>query len=217
MKKKKLHRKQRLLIKKLMFVLAIFVLIIFVTYKIEWSVRPLARLQAKHFAEKTANEIIEKSVSEYLKTNRFTYSDFAAVLYDEKKRIASVETIPYTINKVQSDLTLLINKELDKTGKRSANIAVGSLTNSYMLTGKGPKIRIRVSPIGVADVRLKSDFIEAGINQTRHRISAVITVKMSSSVPLYSFETSSDFEFILAESILIGNVPGISAYPHIGS
>lgn len=217
MKKKKLHRKQRLLIKKLMFVLAIFVLIIFVTYKIERSVRPLARLQAKHFAEKTANEIIEKSVSEYLKTNRFTYSDFAAVLYDEKKRIASVETIPYTINKVQSDLTLLINKELDKTGKRSANIAVGSLTNSYMLTGKGPKIRIRVSPIGVADVRLKSDFIEAGINQTRHRISAVITVKMSSSVPLYSFETRSDFEFILAESILIGNVPDISAYPHIGS
>ncbi|MDD7515634.1 sporulation protein YunB [Ruminococcus flavefaciens] len=217
MKKKKLHRKQRLLIKKLMFVLAIFVLIIFVTYKIERSVRPLARLQAKHFAEKTANEIIEKSVSEYLKNNRFTYSDFAAVLYDEKKRIASVETIPYTINKVQSDLTLLINKELDKTGKRSANIAVGSLTNSYMLTGKGPKIRIRVSPIGVADVRLKSDFIEAGINQTRHRISAVITVKMSSSVPLYSFETSSDFEFILAESILIGNVPDISAYPHIGS
>ena len=113
---------------------------------------------------------------------------------------------------MQSDLTLLINKELEISGKRTSKIAVGSLTSSYLLTGKGPKINIRVSPIGVADVKLKSDFSEAGINQTRHRISAIVCVKMTSSVPLYSFETESDFEFILAENILIGDVPNITPY-----
>ncbi|SHM24552.1 sporulation protein YunB [Ruminococcus flavefaciens] len=182
------------------------------TSMIEKRIKPYAVLQAEHFAQKTANEIIEHSVSEYLRNNKFTYNDFAAVLYDEKKKIVSVETIPYTINKTQSDLTLLINKELELSGKRTAKIALGSLTSSYLLTGKGPKINIRVSPIGVADVKLKSDFSEAGINQTRHRISAIVCVKMTSSVPLYSFETKSDFEFILAENILIGDVPDISPY-----
>jgi sporulation protein YunB len=195
----------------LLFALAI-ISVYLITASIEKRIRPYAVLQAEHFARKTANEIIEYSVSEYLRKNKFTYNDFAAVLYDEKKKIASVETIPYTINKVQSDLTLLINKELEISGKRTSKIAVGSLTSSYLLTGKGPKINIRVSPIGVADVKLKSDFSEAGINQTRHRISAIVCVKMTSSVPLYSFETESDFEFILAENILIGDVPNITPY-----
>jgi sporulation protein YunB len=189
-----------------------FIVLFFLSSMIEKTIKPYAIMQAEHFAQKTANEIIEQSVSEYLLQNRFTYNDFAAVLYDEKKKIASVETIPYTINKTQSDLTLLINKELELSGKQNAKIALGSLTSSYILTGKGPKINIRVAPIGVADVKLKSDFSEAGINQTRHRISAVICVKMTSSVPLYSFETKSNFEFILAENILIGDVPDISPY-----
>lgn len=217
MKKITRRRKHFFIIKMVILIFAVIIAVLFITAKIEREIRPFATLQAEHFAEKTANEIIENSVSNYLKQNKYTYNDFAAVLYDEKNRIASVETIPYTINLVQTDLTLLINKELDNTGDRSAKIPIGSLTGSYMLTGKGPKIKIRVSPIGVADVMLKSDFIEAGINQTRHRISAVIKVKMASSVPLYSFETISEFEFILAENILIGNVPDYSVYPQLNT
>ena len=206
LRRKCIRKKWRLLL--VFTIISVF----FITSSIEKRIRPYAVLQAEHFACKTANEIIENSVSKYLEKNKFTYNNFAAVLYDEKKKIASVETIPYTINKVQSDLTLLINKELEMSGKRTAKIALGSLTSSYLLTGKGPKINIKVSPMGVADIKLKSDFTEAGINQTRHRISAVVSVKMTSSVPLYSFETESDFEFILAENILIGDVPDISPY-----
>ena len=209
MRKKTIHR-------RIAFILGIAAISVFIlSSMIEKKIRPYAVLQAEHFAQKTANEIIERSVSEYLEQNKFTYNDFAAVLYDEKKKIASVETIPYTINKTQSELSLLINKELEASGKRTAKIALGSLTSSFLLTGKGPKINIRVSPIGVADVTLKSDFSEAGINQTRHRISALVSVKMTSSVPLYSFETVSDFEFILAENILIGDVPNISPYASV--
>lgn len=209
LRKKSIHRKIALIF--VFAVISVFIL----SSMIEKKIRPYAVLQAEHFANKTANEIIEHSVSEYLKQNKFTYNDFAAVLYDDKKKIASIETIPYTINKTQSELTMLINKELEESGKRTAKIALGSLTSSFLLTGKGPKINIRVSPIGIADVRLKSDFSEAGINQTRHRISAIVSVKMTSSVPLYSFETVSDFEFILAENILIGDVPNISPYASV--
>ena len=180
MRKKNIHRKIAVIFG--FAVISSFIL----SSIIEKKIRPYAVLQAEHFAQKTANEIIEHSVSEYLEQNKFTYTDFAAVLYDEKKKIASVETIPYTINKTQSELSLLINKELEVSGKRTAKIALGSLTSSFLLTGKGPKINIRVSPIGVADVTLKSDFSEAGINQTRHRISAFVSVKMTSSVPLQS-------------------------------
>ena len=84
--------------------------------------------------------------------------------------------------------------------------------NSNILAGKGPKINIKVSPVGSAQIKIKNDFSSAGLNQTCHRISAVINVKMTSSVPLYSFDTSTDFEFVLAENVIVGNVPDLTPY-----
>ena len=198
--------------KPLLIWVIIISVILFSIFRTERALRPYAQLQAEHFAEKTANEIIEQTVSSYLERNKFTYNDFAIVLYDDNKKANSIETIPYTINKVQSDLTLLINKELEHSGSRSALIPLGTLTDSFLLTGKGPKINIKVAPMGVAAVELKSEFNTSGINQTVHRISAVISTKMSSSTPLYSFDVVSEFELILAENVIVGVVPDISPY-----
>lgn len=207
----RLKRKNRVKLKRVL-VLAVIAAVIALFIRTDRAVRPVAAMQAEHFAEITANEIIESAVSEYLEENRFTYSDFAAVLYDEKGNTVSVESIPYNINKVQSEIGLLINENLKKNGKKYTEIPLGSLTNSYLLTGKGPHLRLRVCPVGAAETRLKSDFSSAGINQTRHRISAVISVKMTSSVPLYSFDKELSFEFLLAENILMGNVPDLTPY-----
>lgn len=205
-KRKNRIRLQRVLIISLMIAIAALFI------RTDRAVRPVAALQAEHFAEITANELIESAVSGYLEENRFTYSDFAAVLYDEDGNAVSVESIPYNINKVQSEIGLLINHELKKNGQKYAEIPLGSLTSSYLLTGRGPHLKLKVCPVGAAQTTLRSDFSSAGINQTRHRISAVITVKMSSSVPLYSFDKELSFEFLLAENILMGNVPDLSPY-----
>lgn len=195
-----------------MILIIVLFIVLLSIFRTERAVRPYARLQAEHFAERTANEIIEKTVSAYLEKNKYTYNDFSVVLYDEQKRPNSIETIPYTINKVQSDLTLLINRELERSGKKHTDIPLGTLTDSFLLTGKGPKIRIKVAPIGVASVELKSEFNSSGINQTVHRITALISTKMSSSSPLYTIDVTAKFEFILAESVIVGNVPNISPY-----
>lgn len=190
----------------------ILLLLIAAAVKADKSLRPVAAMQAEHFANASTNEIIGETVSEYLCENKFTYSDFSAVLYDESGKAVSIETIPYNINKVQSDLSLRINKALSISNAHTERIPVGSLTGSYMLVGKGPEIKIKVCPAGSADVKLKSTFESAGINQTCHRISAVVNVQLQSSVPLYSFSSSASFEFLIAENILVGNVPEISRY-----
>ncbi len=176
------------------------------------ALRPVAAMQAEHFASASANELIGKTVSDYLEDNRFTYNDFAAVLYDEGGRVVSVESLPYNINKVQSELTVKVNEALSSSDSRTERIPVGSLTGSYMLVGKGPHIKLKVCPSGSAKVELKSDLVNAGINQTCHRISAVITAELRSSVPLYTFDTEVKFEFLLAENVLVGSVPEISRY-----
>ncbi len=181
------------------------------TYQTDKALRPAARNQAEHFTEMTANQIIEKAAADYLEKNQFEYSDFAAVLYDDSGHAVSVEALPYTINKVQSELALAVNNSLSDCGKISSSIPLGSLTNSCLLAGKGPRLKIRVCPLGTASVSLKSEFDSAGFNQTRHRLSAVITAKIKSSLPLYTFSSEVSFDFLLAETILIGSVPEFTA------
>lgn len=190
----------------------IIVLLIAAIVRTDKAVRPVAAMRAEHFASASANEVIGAAVAEYLDENRFTYSDFAAVLYDEKGNAVSVESVPYNINKVQSELTVRINEALSSSNAKTERIPLGSLTGSYMLVGKGPELKLKVCPAGSADVRLTSSFDSAGVNQTRHRISAVVTAELRSSVPLYSFSTTVSFEFLLAENIIVGGVPYVSRY-----
>lgn len=210
------RRRQRRYSGRTLFGAAVFAVILVLLgialRRTDKALRPVAAMQAEHFASASANELIGTAVADYLDENKFTYSDFAAVLYDENGRAVAVESVPYSINKVQSELTIKINRALSTSNARTERIALGSLTGSYMLVGKGPKIKLRICPSGFAKVELKSELTGAGINQTCHRISAVVTAELHSSVPLYSFDTEVRFEFLLAENVIVGSVPEISRY-----
>jgi sporulation protein YunB len=192
----------------------IIVLLVIATVKAEYAVKPAAVLQAEHYAKLTANNLISSAVSDYLDENRYTYSDFATVLYDESGKAVSIEAVTYNINRVQSELSMKINSEFKNHADTTAEIPLGSLTESYLLAGKGPKLRVKICPAGEAEVELTSSFSSAGVNQTCHRISAVVTAEINSAIPLYSFSTQASFEFLIAENIIVGDVPDIAANYH---
>ncbi len=205
-KRKRRRLKGRARVRALIFTI-ISVLLVTAVIKTEKAVKPVAAQQAEHYSKLTANRIISRTVSDYLSENQYTYSDFAAVLYDEAGRAVSIEAVTYNINKVQSELSMRINSEFAGSAGAPAEIPLGSLTNSYLLAGKGPHIRLRICPAREADVRLTSSFTSAGVNQTCHRISAVVTADIKSSIPLYTFSAEAAFEFVLAEKIIVGDVP----------
>ncbi len=190
----------------------VIILLVAAIVKADRALRPVASMRAEHFALLNTNEVIEKAVSDYLSENEWSYGDFSTIVYNGSGEPVSIAANPYNINKVQSELTLIINRRLESAGENYHRIAIGSLTGSYIFAGKGPDIRIRVCPMGSAQVELLSSFDSSGINQTRHRLTAAVTVNVSSSLPLYEFETQADFEFLIAENVIIGSVPEIGAY-----
>ena len=206
------HRKKRPNHKYIAF--AIFtltaILVIFAIWT-DKAVRPVASLQAEHFSIATTDIAIEESAVNYLRDNACTYSDFASVKYNQSGQVTAIEAVPDNINKIQSELSLIINKRLENS-RDYAEIPVGSLTGSYMLAGKGFNIRLRICPARKATVSLKSDFKSAGNNQTCHRISAIVKAEIKSSLPLYDFETETEAEFLLAENVIVGDVPEASIY-----
>ena len=80
MRRKKHGRSNRRSIFGAIILIIIILLLIFSIIKTDKAVRPVAAMQAEHYAKSSASEIISEAVLEYLEENRFSYEDFAAVL-----------------------------------------------------------------------------------------------------------------------------------------
>lgn len=207
------RKKKKIQIRRIFCLIAVISIIILLFdsfIKLDRAVRPSAQMQAEKLSKHTAYEIITEAVSCYIAENEYTYSNFSTVVYDEYGNVSSIEALSGNINRIQSELTSDINEKLYTSGKTQAEIPLGNISGSYLLADKGPVIRVGICPVGTAEVKLVSTFDTAGINQTRHRIYAEISADMSSSFPLYSFDTNAQFQYLIAETVIMGDVPDYS-------
>ena len=89
---------------------------------------------------------------------------------------------------------------------------LGSLTGSPLLAGRGPRISVRMESVGSSSARFENQFESAGINQTKHRIVLRIDVYVSILLPGYSTVTQVTNEITVAETVIVGEVPGTYTY-----
>ncbi len=207
------RKKKNIHIRRIIGIIAfvtIITLLIILFIKLDKAVRPSAQMQAEKLSKHTAYQIITDTISRYIAENGCSYNSFSTIVYDEQGNVSSVEALANNINLIQSELASEINENLHISGKTHAEIPLGNISGSYLLADKGPVIKVGICPVGTAEVKLASTFDTAGINQSVHRIYADISADMTSSFPLYSFDTTAEFRYLIAETVIIGEVPDYS-------
>ncbi|MEG0115113.1 MAG: sporulation protein YunB, partial [Hydrogenoanaerobacterium sp.] len=75
-------------------------------------------------------------------------------------------------------------------------------------SGRGPMITFHVLHVGTVKSDIQNSFDSAGINQTRHRLILKTAISITALVPGYSSETKVSTNLCLAETIIVGVVPG---------
>ena len=70
-----------------------------------------------------------------------------------------------------------------------------------------------VEPLGYATTTIISEFTQAGINQTLHRIVIQIDAEVDAIIPGYSARVPVSTSIVAAETIIVGRVP--EAYTHV--
>lgn len=120
-------------------------------------------------------------------------------------QMISANVVP--INEIISDIAVKIQEELNKVENSNFKITMGSFTGSKLLSGKGPEIEIKMNIIGNLDTNLKSEFLEAGINQTIHKIYLQIKCEVIILTPFNTIEEKIINQVLLAESVIIGTIP----------
>ena len=112
-----------------------------------------------------------------------------------------------SINEIISDIPIKIQEELDKLENSQFKINIGSFTGSRLLSGRGPQMKVKMSTIGNLDTDLRSEFIEAGVNQTLHKIYLQVDCKVIILTPFNTIEENISNQVLLAEAVIVGTTP----------
>lgn len=89
-------------------------------------------------------------------------------------------------------------------GQKTVVVPLGSAVGLTLLAGAGPGIAVQILPVGSVQAAFSTDFTTAGINQTRHRISLVLTANVQIVIPTGAKNVQASTQMAMAESIIVG-------------
>ena len=153
----------------------------------------------------TALEVTNSAVEKNMEN--ITYDSLITITQDESGKVSSITANSIEINKLSGSIELAIKNELDNYHYSDMTLPLGGLLGSNLLGGYGPKIRIKNVMSGVISVKFYSDFESAGINQTKHKIILKINTKVMTIAPFYSDMQEFENEILVAETVIVGEIP----------
>jgi len=166
-------------------------------------VESMAAYQAKVFAVRT----IDRAMLAELDASRIAYGDLVQVTQNSEGMITSIQADMVGINRLKSYMAERVLEDLSGMEQEIIYVPLGNLLGTEWLSGRGPDVQVRVVPIGFMQSEIYNEFVEAGINQTNHRIMMRITVRMRVLVPGYNIQTESSTDFCIAETVIVGRIP----------
>ncbi|MDO5558581.1 MAG: sporulation protein YunB [Oscillospiraceae bacterium] len=195
------------------FCAAVFVIVLITVIFTERKLRPVMITASQYEAQMQVTDIINECVADIVRDNGIGYTYFSSISYDSGGCVALIEANTGNINLFQSESAKIISKRLKKS-TLNTEIALGTLTGISFMSARGPQINVRLKPSNSVRTKIKSEFYSAGINQTCHRISMVITSDIAIITPFDTLSTQVSSECILAETIVVGDTPNYSAIPY---
>ncbi|ADG82964.1 sporulation protein YunB [Thermincola potens] len=200
--------RQPRLFNPLVVVLGCIIVSLLTTFAIvEKNLRPTIQAISKAQAEQIAVESIQDAVNEKV-AKVVEYKDLIFVRTDSRGRVVLMQPNTVKINSLAADTTLEVQKALKKLEGKVFKIPLGQTLGSQLLASYGPKIKVTIVPIGTVKVIVEDKFEQAGINQTRHRLYLNIFSKVKIVIPLVSDSVEVSSQVPIAETIIVGEVPG---------
>ena len=163
----------------------------------------LAQAQARAMAVQVLNE----SAAELLSTGAVTYDILMHVTADEEGQVRLIQANTPEMNRLAAQVSLLAQERLQGTRDQAVKVPLGSAVGLTLFAGAGPKIEVRILPVGSVHAEFHTDFQTAGINQTRHRVSLMLTAQVQLVIPTGAQTVEVTTQVAMAESIIVGEVP----------
>lgn len=160
----------------------------------------------------TVNRIVTQAVNETIDNGEIKYDDLISFEKDNEGKITAVKTNMPEFNRLQSKILNMVLERISEVSTKDLSIPVGSLTGVNLLAGRGPLVKVRMQSVGSSTAYLENQFVSAGINQTKHQILLDVDVSVAILLPGFNTATQVSNSFTVAETVIVGTVPGTYTY-----
>lgn len=166
-------------------------------------IRELAETQVKNTTSDLTNDAIARQIADGI-------IQYDRIVYFEKDldgRITALKTNMSEVNRLKTDILNIINDEILALDTSDIGIPLGSLFLPELLSGKGPAIPVHILSIRNSDASFASAFSQAGINQTLHQLTMLVSVDVAVLVLGQTSSFTITSEVVVAETVIVGDVP----------
>lgn len=192
-----------------LFRFCLFLLVLFLTLFLMFRsryrdiVRELAETQVKNTTSDLTNDAIAKQIADGI----IQYDRIVFFEKDLDGRITALKTNMSEVNRLKTDILNIINDEILALDTSDIGIPLGSLFFPEVFSGKGPAIPVHILSIRNSDASFSSSFAQAGINQTLHQLSMLVSVDVAVLVLGQTGSFTITSEVVVAETVIVGDVP----------
>ena len=191
--------------RKMVRMIAILVIAFTFAYFIIQAIQPIMEKQCISMAKSIATKISNAEATKVMAN--YEYDDLLNITKDSEGNIKMVGTNIITVNEIISDIPIRVQEEMEKSENNTFQIRLGSFLGSNLFAGRGPNVEIKMEIAGHLDTNLKSEFVDAGINQTLHRIYLELICDVIILTPFETMEEQIVNQVLLAEGVIVGEVP----------
>lgn len=160
-----------------------------------------ARLRA--MAVKAMNDAVRETIGE----SGVSYSDITHIEKDDTGKISLISVNTTLVNELGAKTALNAQEKILNAGEQGISIPIGTILGGQLLTGRGPSIIIKFEPVGSVTTEFKTQFEEAGINQTRHKIFLVLNTSVRILIGSVTQTVEISTQVLISDTIVIGEVP----------
>lgn len=213
MKLKKKNNKYKKIIVIIFFILIFtFISLYFYDKKVSNVLIKYAKIESK----KVGIDIISKGVSDEI-VKVLDRNDIFSVDKDNNGNIELIHYNTKVVNEILSVTSKVVMNNFKEIEEKNEGIVsyipMGIVTNNLFLENLGPKVPVKLSPVGNVLTSLKTDVKNYGVNSALVQISVRIEANVDILIPLKTGEIKIVNEVPVSIKIIEGNVSSfLSSY-----
>ncbi len=190
------------------FLVLVLILLLLVEglFAVDRKIRPSILAAAVMVCDGIATRAVNKVILEEI-VPAVDYKDLIFTEKDDAGKITMARINMAEINRIMALTTVATGDAVTEISERDIKIPLGQATDIFFLAGRGPKIPVRMKPMGRVNTVVFDSFEEAGINQTRHKIYLQVITEVQIIIPFIKDSIEVFTVMPLADTVYIGEIP----------
>ena len=177
------------------------------------SLRPVLEGLASARVESAAARAMNEAILEVLGDG--TAGELLSARESNQGHISLLTADAGKLNLLAADGAAAAQRRIMDLGEQGVSVTLGTLSGVPLLSGLGPRLTFRFTPVGMVQSSFHSEFRSAGINQTLHRITLQLTGTIRVVLPGRAYTVTVTAQAPVSENVIVGDVP--EAYTNVAN